>query len=67
MRPTTGWLPTEIIADSHTLYFGEAVPPGTYRLITGFYSPISGRRLPVLDDAGAVVGDAITVSEVVIP
>jgi 4-amino-4-deoxy-L-arabinose transferase-like glycosyltransferase len=67
VRPTTGWLPNEIIADTHTLYFGEAVPPGSYRLITGFYNSVNGKRLPVFNEAGEVVGDAITVAEVIVP
>jgi hypothetical protein len=55
-RPTTGWLPQEIITDSHTL----TIPPtGIYRLIVGFYNPRTGERLSRHDG-----GDFITVDEI---
>jgi len=44
-RPTTGWLPTEIITDPHLLSIPSEAPTGTYRLITGFYNPLTGERI----------------------
>ena len=44
-RPTTGWMPGEIILDRHTL----ALPDETDELLglrIGLYDPESGRRLP---------------------
>lgn len=55
-RPTTGWLPGEIIADTYTLLLPPDAPPGGYRLITGLYDSRTGERLPL---AGRN-GDAIT-------
>lgn len=56
-RPTTGWLPGEIITDTHRL----ALPSGgPYRLIAGLYDPRSGERLPLRDGSG----DAILIAEV---
>jgi hypothetical protein len=66
-RPTTGWLPGEIIADSHGLTFPTPVTPGTYRLIAGLYNPLNGQRVPVLNDAGEAVSDAILITEVTLP
>lgn len=66
-RPTTGWLPGEIIADRHTLTFSNPVAPGTYRLITGLYNPLNGQRLPVINGSGQAVGDAILITEVTLP
>jgi hypothetical protein len=51
-RPTTGWLPQEIISDSHTLTIPPGAPPGPYRLIAGLYDPFSGQRLPLEDGSG---------------
>lgn len=63
-RPTTGWLPGEIITDAHTLSLPADVPPGSpVRLIAGLYNPVDGSRLPLADGRG----DAITVAEVSAP
>jgi hypothetical protein len=60
-RPTSGWLPGEIITDSHSLTL-PLDPPPPYRLITGLYDPRTGRRLPLLDPAGQPFPDAIFVT-----
>ncbi|RME42985.1 MAG: hypothetical protein D6791_16555 [Chloroflexi bacterium] len=46
-RPTAGWLPGEVIADSHTLTLRPETPAGTYRLIVAMYDPTNFSRLPV--------------------
>ncbi|MBE7549779.1 MAG: glycosyltransferase family 39 protein [Anaerolineales bacterium] len=66
-RPTTGWLPGEIIADPHSLAFPTPVAPGTYRLIAGLYNPLNGQRVPVLNESGEAVLDAILITEVTLP
>jgi len=50
-RPTTGWLPGEIIRDIHTLTVAPDGPPGQYVLEVGMYDPASGERL-CLPDGG---------------
>jgi hypothetical protein len=50
LYPTNLWSPNEIIADTFHLPLPEAgLPPGLYRLITGFYDFDTGQRLPVVD------------------
>ena len=66
-RPTTGWLPQEIITDAHTLGLPPDLPPGNYHLIAGLYNPVTGERLPRLDDQAQVIADAIFVAEVTLP
>jgi hypothetical protein len=66
-RPTTGWLPGEIIADPHSLVFSTPVAPGTYRLIAGLYNPLNGQRVPVLNESGQALSDAILITEVTLP
>ncbi len=46
-RPTTGWLPGEIIADDYSLTVPAGAPAGLYRLRLGIYDPATGERLPV--------------------
>jgi 4-amino-4-deoxy-L-arabinose transferase-like glycosyltransferase len=66
-RSTTGWLPGEIISDIHPLTLPADVLPGNYRLIAGLYNPTTGERLPVVDKSDESGGDAIFVTEVVLP
>jgi hypothetical protein len=46
-RPTTGWAPGEVIADSYTLAIGEDVPPGNYTLRIGWYDAATWARVMV--------------------
>ncbi len=50
-RPTTGWLPGEIIRDAFVLTTTLDEPPGQYVLEVGMYDPTSGERL-CLPDGG---------------
>ena len=54
-RPTTGWLPGEIIVDARTLDVPPDLAPGVYTLLAGLYEPESGRRLSLADGETAVV------------
>ena len=58
-RPTTGWLPDEVIHDAHTLTLAPDAPPGRYVLEVGMYDPASGERLRVFDEDGNHAGDRI--------
>jgi hypothetical protein len=58
-RPTTGWLPDEIIRDLHTLDVAPDAPPGKYMLAIGMYDPATGERLHALDEAGNDMGTRI--------
>jgi len=68
-RPTTGWLPAEVIEDAHTLPLPADLPSASqsYRLIAGLYDPLNGQRLPGFNPAGEMAGDAILVAEVTLP
>jgi hypothetical protein len=44
LRPTTGWLPDEVILDEHVLVLPPDLPPGSYPLSAGLYLP-GGDRL----------------------
>jgi hypothetical protein len=48
-RPTTGWLPPEIITDAHTLRIPAAATPGKYSLQVVVYDPRTGARLAVME------------------
>jgi uncharacterized membrane protein YhaH (DUF805 family) len=57
--PTTGWLPGEVIVDEYAVPLGQDMEPGDYTIEVGMYDASTGARLPVLDTAGAVVGDRV--------
>jgi len=60
-RPTTGWLPNEIILDTHNLSL-ENVPTGSYQLNIGLYNPETGVR--VAGDGGET---AVTIPDLTLP
>jgi hypothetical protein len=63
-RPTTGWLPGEIVTDSHELALEADTPPGEYLLEVGLYEERTATRLPLLDGAGQTVGDRLLLEAV---
>ena len=63
-RPTTGWLPGEVIADVHELALDANLPPGVYTLEVGLYNPETKVRLPVLDEAGQIIKDRVLLEPV---
>ena len=44
-RPTTGWLPGEVVLDTHTLTLPSTLPDGPLALRVGLYDPDTGARL----------------------
>jgi hypothetical protein len=61
--PTSFWSVGETLADTHRLRISSDAKPGKHRIVVGLYDPISGQRLPVLDDKGQVTGDRILVTQ----
>lgn len=57
-RPTTSWVPGEIITDVRTLAIPDEASPGEYTLTGGLYTPVDGR---LTDSDGR---DAVQVSTV---
>ncbi len=64
-RPTSGWLPPEIITDEHTLTLPADLPLGPYRLAIGLYDPRTGIRVPISTAEGAIT-DRLEVSMVLV-
>ncbi len=54
LLPTSTWVPGQRVADEFVVTLPADATPGDYRLVTGFYDPISGARL----------GDAFTLAEI---
>jgi hypothetical protein len=63
-RPTTGWLPGELVTDVHELSLDADAPPGEYVLEVGLYEEQTGVRLPLFDGTGRVVDDRVVLETV---
>ncbi len=53
-RPTTGWLPGEVVVDQRVLVLPPELGPGEYRLMVGMYV-YGGPRLTIPDGADVVL------------
>jgi hypothetical protein len=65
-RPTTGWMPGEVVADTHVLAIPGSLAPGEYILIAGMYDEGALLRLPLLDASGATIGDHVVLERRVV-
>ncbi len=45
LRQTTGWLPPEVIVDTHRIALPATLSPGSYLLEIGLYDPATGARV----------------------
>jgi mannosyltransferase len=51
-RPTSSWLPGEMVRDEYELVVSMDAPAGQYTVEIGMYDGATGERLPVWDDDG---------------
>ncbi len=63
-RETWQWDPGELITDIHEIPVKADAPDGLYPLYTGMYLHETGSRLPVLDDQGNQVTDAVHLTDI---
>jgi hypothetical protein len=65
-RPTTGWVPGEVIRDEVQLTVDPQAPPGDYVIEVGLYDAGDPAlpRLSVLDETGQPIGDRVLLAEV---
>ncbi len=61
-RPTSGWLPGEIVLDERRLVLPAELSAGDYTLLAGLYDAQTGARLPLPDG-----GDAVTLTRFTYP
>ena len=53
-RPTTSWLPREIIADDYMLHLPADLPAGSYRVVVGVYQELNNTRLKLANGSDFV-------------
>jgi len=65
-RPTTGWVPSEVIRDGYQLAVDPQAPPGDYVIEVGLYDAGDPAlpRLSVLDEADQPIDDRVLLAEV---
>jgi len=64
--PTSFWSVGEVVRDEYELALPSDVLAGEYEIEVGLYLVSSGRRLPVLDDAGQVLDNRILLDSVMV-
>ncbi|MCB8943890.1 MAG: DUF2723 domain-containing protein [Ardenticatenaceae bacterium] len=65
--PTSQWSPGDTIVDPYLVQLASPLPPGTYRLIIGWYLLADARRLTVLDENGRALDDKWVVPNLYVP
>jgi hypothetical protein len=58
-QPTTGWVAGEVVIDPISVPLASDAPTGIYQVLVGFYLAPDGPRLPLRDESGNVIGDAL--------
>jgi len=58
-QPTTGWVAGEVVIDPISVPLSSDAPAGIYQVFVGFYLAPDGSRLPLRDESGNVIGDAL--------
>lgn len=67
LRPTRGWRPDEVLADSYRLELPPDSTPGEYRLIAGLFVPESGERPPVVYQGELQPENQLTLTTLILP
>jgi len=63
--PATRWPADRYVRDVHRLRVLPGTPPGEFQIEVGLYEPDTGRRLFVLDENGAPVGQGVVLPQMV--
>jgi hypothetical protein len=63
-RPTTTWRASEVIVDEYMIPLQPDAPAGSYQLEMGLYDPISGARLPLLDENRTPAADHLILTSI---
>jgi len=64
-KPTTSWIPGEMVDDPYELTIPVGASPGTYWIKVGMYSQNTMKRLPVVDPGRAQAeGDSVLVGQI---
>jgi hypothetical protein len=64
--PTTAWQPGRPVTDHQAIPLPADLSPGEYRLVAGWYYPVTGDRLPVSSDQTGDGGDVIQLGTITI-
>ncbi len=64
--PTSAWQPNRLVVDRQKLALPPNVPPGQYRLVVGWYYPLTGQRLPLTAGDAHEPGDVTPLGPVTV-
>jgi hypothetical protein len=57
MYPTSAWLPGQLVEDRHVIQVDPNAPPGSYRVLVGWYDPDTLERLEAVGPEGPVLSE----------
>ena len=60
-RATLGWRPGEVIHDRYSVRLDADAPTGEYQVEVGLYLLATLERLPVLNQAGAIIDNKVII------
>ncbi len=61
--PTSSWIAGEFVGDEYLLDIKPNAVPGEYLVEIGMYDELTGQRLPVVDESGALLGDRVVLKD----
>ena len=64
--PTIGWVEGEIIVDGYEITVDPWAPAGDCQLEIGMYDPVTGARLPIINEKGEIQGDRILLKKIAV-
>ena len=63
-RPTTAWMPGEVVVDRRVIQVAPDAPPGDYPLLVGLYDYETLERLEIIDEMGNPAGNRVELATV---
>ncbi|HUS94523.1 MAG TPA: phospholipid carrier-dependent glycosyltransferase [Patescibacteria group bacterium] len=64
--PSWDWQTGDLFIQIHRLQIPAGTRPGAYQVVVGLYDRASGKRLPLLDEAGAIVDSSAPVVPLIV-
>jgi len=63
---TIGWVEGEVVVDEYEIIVDPWALAGDYQLEIGMYDPVSGARLPIIDEKGEIQDDRILLKRIAV-
>jgi hypothetical protein len=65
--PTPGWKVGDIIRERYVVVLPDSLPEGNYQIRLGWFDPVRGSRLPILDPGASDGEDRLRAADIEVP